>query len=85
MPKPIPPKVQIEPFIKRAKNTVRITLRETPVVQVSVGSEDMDDGKLAENINAVIGFVKEKLPKGKNNIRSALVKLTMGKPVKIEV
>ena len=85
VPKPVPPKVQIEPFIKRARNTVRVSLRGTPVIQVSVGSEDMGNEKLAANTTAVMNFVKEKLPKGRNNIRSSLIKLTMGKPVKIEV
>ena len=85
IPKPVPPKVKIEPFIQRARNTVRVTLRDTPVVQVCVGSESLSDDKLAANTEAVLNFVREKLPKGRNNIRSSLIKLTMGKPVKIEV
>lgn len=85
VPKPVPPKVNMEPFIKRARNTVRVTLRDTPVIQVSVGSEDINNDKLAANTEAVLNFIREKLPKGRNNIRSVLVKLTMGKPVKIEV
>jgi len=85
MPKPVPPKVEIEPFIQRARDTVRVILRDTPVIQVCVGAESLDNAKIAANATAVLGFVKEKLPKGRNNIRSALVKLTMGKPVKIEV
>jgi large subunit ribosomal protein L1 len=85
IPKPIPPKAAVEPFIVRAKNTVRVALKENPVIHVIVGNESMDDGKLAENVQAVMNFVTEKLPKGRNNIRSAYVKLTMGPPVKIEV
>jgi large subunit ribosomal protein L1 len=85
MPKPVPPKVKIEPFIERARNTVRVALRESPVIQTCVGSEDMSDEHIAANAEAVFNFRKEKLPKGRNNVRSAMVKLTMGKPVKIEV
>jgi large subunit ribosomal protein L1 len=85
MPKPVPPKIEIEPFIMRTRNTVRVILRDTPVIQVCIGAENMDDGKIAANATAVLGFVKEKLPKGRNNIRSTLIKLTMGKPVKLEV
>ena len=85
IPKPVPPKVKLEPFVGRAKNTVRVVLRDTPVVQVSIGVEDMENDKLAANAEAIYNFVRDKLPKGKNNIRSTMVKLTMGKPVKAEV
>ncbi|MEM5812584.1 MAG: 50S ribosomal protein L1, partial [Candidatus Aenigmatarchaeota archaeon] len=78
MPKPIPPKVKIEPFIEAAKKTVRISLKESPVVHVSVGTEDMPDEKIVANMEAVLNFLKEKLPKGKTNIKSAHIKLTMG-------
>lgn len=85
LPKPVPPKVSVEPFVKRARNMVRVVLKETPVIQVTVGAEDMEDGKIVKNTQAVYNFIKEKLPKGKNNIRSMHIKLTMGKPIKLEV
>jgi large subunit ribosomal protein L1 len=85
MPKPIPPKVPIEPFVKRAKSQVRVVLKETPVIQVVVGNEGMEDGKIAENVQAVLNFVNEKLPKGKNSVKSVYLKLTMGPVVKLEV
>ncbi len=83
MPKPLPPNANIKTFIENAKKTIRIRLTTTPVIQVPVGSEDMDDEKIANNANSVINFVKEKLPKGKNNIRAVYIKLTMGKAVKL--
>ena len=83
MPKPIPPKVKIEPFIEAARRTAKISLRETPVIQVSVGTQSMDDEKVAANMEAVFNFLKERLPKGKNNVRSAYIKLSMGPPVKV--
>jgi len=33
----------------------------------------------------VFNSVKEKLPKGLANMKSVIIKLTMGKPVKVEV
>ena len=45
----------------------------------------MEDEKVAENIKAVLEFLESKLPKGKGNIASVLLKLTMSKPVKLEV
>ena len=85
VPKPIPPKGNIEPLLRASKRMVRIALKETPVIYVVVGSEKMPDDDIAENAKAVHSFVKDKLPKGKNNIKSMLIKLTMGKPVKLSL
>jgi large subunit ribosomal protein L1 len=85
MPKPVPPKINLQGIIGRAKKSVRIRLLSTPVIQVAVGNETMPDEKVAANIESAISFVQDHLPKGKNNIRNVAVKLTMGKPVKINV
>ncbi len=84
IPKPIPPKTAIEPFVERARKTVRVVLKETPVIHTVIGSESMPDDKVAHNAEALYGFVRDKLPKGLNNIKSVYVKLTMGKPIKVE-
>ncbi len=85
VPKPIPPKGSIEPLLRASRRMVRVSLKEVPVIYVTVGAEKMKDEDVAENIQAVYNLVKERLPKGKNNIRSMLIKLTMGKPVKISL
>jgi len=85
LPRPIPPKIKIEPFVMAAKRTVRIALKENPVMNIVVGSEDMTDDDIAANVEAVFNMVKSKLPKGISNIKSAFIKLTMGKPSKLEV
>lgn len=85
MARPIPPKVKIEPFIEAARKTVKVVIKETPVIHVSVGTEDMDEEKVAANMETIFNFLKEKLPKGRNNIKSAYIKLSMGPPVKIRV
>lgn len=85
IPKPIPPKIKIEPIIKRARNLINISVRESPNIQLVVGREDMPDEKIAKNIEATYNFVKEHLPKGKINIKSVQIKLTMGKPVKLDI
>ncbi|MBN1896878.1 MAG: 50S ribosomal protein L1 [Candidatus Aenigmarchaeota archaeon] len=85
MPKPLPPKINLEGILKRAKNSVKIRLVSTPVIQIPVGTETMPDEKIEKNIEAAISFIEEKLPKGKNNIRNVSIKLTMGKPVRINV
>lgn len=84
IPKPIPPKVNVEPFVQRAKKSIRIFVKDSPVVHVAVGTDKMPEESIAKNIEAVYDAVKDKLPKGNANIRSMYVKLTMGKSVKIE-
>ena len=85
MPKPVPPKINLEGMMRRAKRSVKIRLVAAPVIQIPVGNETMSDDKVEKNIEAAINFVEENLPKGKNNIRNVSLKLTMGKPVKLEV
>jgi len=85
VPKPLPPKGNIAPIVNASKRMIRVTLKETPVIYATVGSEKMADEDIAENAKAVYKFVTEKLPKGKNNIRSVFLKLTMGKPIKLSM
>lgn len=85
MPKPLPPKINLDGILARSKKSVKIRLVATPVIQLAVGNENMPDEKVARNIEAAISFVEEKLPKGKNNIRNIAVKLTMGRPVKLDM
>ena len=63
VPKPVPPKVNIEPFVKRAKRSVRVFVKESPVVHVAVGTDKMEDEKIAKNVEAVYNAIKEKLPR----------------------
>jgi len=85
MPKPVPPNAKLEPLINAVKKMIRITLKDTPVIYAVVGKETMPDEEVAANVQTVLNFVKEKLPKGRTNIKSAYIKLTMGPPVKIKV
>jgi large subunit ribosomal protein L1 len=74
----------VKALIEMYKKCVRVKLKDSPVVQCAVGNEEMEDEKIAENIETVLNFLKEKLPKGEQNIKEVLLKLTMGKPVRIE-
>jgi large subunit ribosomal protein L1 len=85
MPKPIPPRGSVLPFVEMAKRTVKIRIKESPVIHVAVGTETMKEDQIMKNVIAVMNFVKEKLPKGKVNIKDAYVKLTMGPPIKLKV
>lgn len=69
--------------IKAAKRSVRLTSKGKymPVAQALVGSEGMEPSQIAENVEAVYEAVKNKA--GQSNIKSAYIKLTMGKAVQV--
>ncbi|OGI12251.1 50S ribosomal protein L1 [Candidatus Micrarchaeota archaeon RBG_16_36_9] len=85
MPLPIPVNANLKAMIEEKRNVLKIQLRESPTIHVPIGMEDMDDQKIAENADAVIKNVISKLPKGKEQIKNYIVKLTMGKPVKFKL
>ena len=71
--------------VKKHKKSVRIKIKDSPVIQCIVGIESMKDEEVAGNIDAILKFLKKRLPKGRNSIGKVLIKLTMGKPIKIEL
>jgi large subunit ribosomal protein L1 len=83
MPTPIPPTAAIDQIVTNHRKMVRIRMREQPVLQCRVGTENMPDDKLAENIQAVFQRIEQKLERGVKNVSQILIKATMGKPVKI--
>ncbi len=85
LPKPLPPNANIKAFVDNAKKTVRIKATTTPVLHIPVGTDKLSDEQVANNINSLVSFVKEKLPKGKNSIKSIYLKLTMGPAVKLQM
>jgi large subunit ribosomal protein L1 len=76
---------EVKDLVKNYKKSVRIKVKDSPVIQCLVGREDMKNEDIAENVEEVIKALVAKLPKGKHNIGKIMLKLTMGKPVKIEV
>lgn len=75
----------IKTTVANLKKSVRVRLKDAPVVQCPVGSEQMTDEQVAENIESLLKHLEIKLPKGKNNIGKVELKLTMGQPEKVEM
>ncbi|TMI37254.1 50S ribosomal protein L1, partial [Candidatus Bathyarchaeota archaeon] len=57
--------------------------KDQPVIQCKVGTEDMPDDVLVQNIQTVISRLESKLERGSKNISSVAVKTTMGPLVKV--
>ena len=83
MPKPVPASAKPDPILERLKNTIKVRIKDQPVIQAIVGSQEMDDEKIADNIEAILGILDRKLEKGRNQIKSMYVKTSMGPVVKV--
>lgn len=85
MPTPIPPTANIESEIERHKKLVNVRARGQPVLSCRVGTEDMSDDDIIDNIDAVLRRVEGKLKRGIKNISSIYIKATMGPPIKVRI
>lgn len=86
MPTPFPPAIpNLRPLVDRIKSTLKIALKDNPVIHCIVGNEDMSEEDVYDNINIILKNVESALPKGKEQIRNICIKMTMGKPVKLQV
>ena len=83
MPKPVPASARIEPLLERTQATIKVGVKQQPSIQILVGTQDMDDEKLAENIEAVLAVLDRNLEKGRNQIKSMYIKATMGPVVRV--
>ena len=77
----VAPKTSLGPLYKRLQKMVRVQAKKDPVIHLLVGSQDQDEEEVAENLATIYNQLRLNLPLEENNIKNALVKLTMGKPV----
>ena len=84
MPRVIPPGSDVKKVVQIVQKSVRVRIKDSPVINCIVGTEDMEDSQIADNASHLIGEVKKILP-GKGRIKNAYIKLTMGKAAKIDV
>ncbi|KON32473.1 hypothetical protein AC478_00155 [miscellaneous Crenarchaeota group-1 archaeon SG8-32-3] len=84
LPVPVPPNADITGLIMKYRKTVVVRMRNQPIIQCSVGTVDMSEKDLVDNIQAVLRVLEGKLKRGFKNIKFAFIKTSMGKPVKIK-
>jgi large subunit ribosomal protein L1 len=82
IPTPVPPNAPVEAMIQRMRTAVRVRSRGSLGVAAKVGDSSLSEANLADNILATVQAVSKKLPNGDRNIRTIMVKTTMGKPAK---
>lgn len=83
MPTPVPSNAPIEQFIERQRRAVALRTRDKPLIELSVGTEDMEDEKIAENVEALLTSLIGGLKRGLSNVKSIYLKTTMGEPVRL--
>jgi large subunit ribosomal protein L1 len=82
IPTPVPPGASIEAMANRMRTAVRVRSRGSLGVMAKVGDSKLTEQQVAENILSAITAIVKKLPNGDKNIKTVMVKTTMGKPAK---
>lgn len=72
-------------LVENYKKSVRVSVKNAPVIQCFIGKENVESRKISENVESVLKFLETKLPRGRQNIGKVLLKLTMSKPVKVGI
>ncbi|TRO50479.1 50S ribosomal protein L1 [Candidatus Bathyarchaeota archaeon] len=84
LPVAVPPTADIATLIKKHRKTVVVRMRNQPIIQCAVGTVDMKEEQIVDNILAVLRVLEGKLKRGLKNIKFAFIKTSMGTPVKIK-
>lgn len=83
LPVPVPPNADIASIISKQRKSIVVKMRNQPIIQCAIGTEDMPDEELVDNIQAVLRIIEGKLKRGLKHVRTAYIKTSMGEPVKI--
>jgi ribosomal protein L1 len=59
-------------------------MRNQPIIQCAVGTAEMKEEDIVDNIQAVLRMLEGKLKRGLKNVKYAFIKTSMGTPVKIK-
>jgi len=75
----VPPNANLKPLYEKLQKTIKLQTKNDPIIQTMVGTENMKDEEIIDNIMTTYDALIHHLPSGKNNIKNVLLKLTMGK------
>jgi large subunit ribosomal protein L1 len=84
MPIPIPPNADLAALIEKHRKTIVVRMRNQPIIQTTIGTQNQSDDELVDNIQAVLRVLEGKLKRGLKNIEMVFIKTSMGTPVKIK-
>lgn len=75
---------QIQSLLERISKSIKVRAKEASI-KVLIGKEKMSDEEIIANASAVYRGLVEALPSKKENVKNVLIKLTMSKPLKVEM
>ena len=75
---------EINNLLEKINSVTRVQAKE-PSIKLVIGKESMKDEHIIDNIKSIYQAVLNELPNKKEQIKSVMIKSTMGKPVKIEI
>jgi large subunit ribosomal protein L1 len=84
MPIPVPPSADVAALIEKHRKTIVVRMRNQPIIQTTIGTQNQSDEELVDNIQAVLRVLEGKLKRGLKNIEMVFIKTSMGTPVKIK-
>jgi large subunit ribosomal protein L1 len=84
MPVPVAPNADVDALIAKHRKTVVVRMRNQPVIQTPVGTQNQPDEDIVDNIQAVLRVLEGKLKRGLKNVDVVFIKTSMGTPVKIK-
>ena len=74
----VPPNANIKPLCEKLTKTVNLVTKNEPTLKCRVGQEDTPDDALVDNVLTIYNSVIPKLPNENHNVKSVMLKLTMG-------
>ncbi|MBU2639076.1 MAG: hypothetical protein KKG75_00005 [Nanoarchaeota archaeon] len=80
----IPPGADIKDIIIKFRKSIRVICKNEYIVKTKVGYEDMKDEEIIDNVMYVYDTISHSLPHAEHNIKSVILKFTMGKPLVID-
>jgi large subunit ribosomal protein L1 len=74
----------ITELVTKISKSIRVKAKE-PSIKIVVAKDDMSDDKIIENVKASYFGIVEALPTKRENVKNVMIKLTMSKPIKVEI
>lgn len=74
----------VKDIINKINSSVRIIVKE-PSIKIGIAKQSLTDEQIMQNALSVYHKILDSLPRKKDNVRNVKIKLTMDKPVLVEI
>lgn len=81
---PLDDDASVKAMLEKMNKSVRVRTKEKSI-KIPVGKESMSDEEIGANISSALHSIEAFLPRRKDNMKNVMIKLTMSKPVKVEI